>query len=382
MPATHSHECLCHVTLIALLLLAPAAGLAQNVTREGNRWVTTVTGTAPAAARLRVNSQGPVHIEGGSGREVSYTARMSVSAGSAEEARRIFDQYRIRVTSSGGQVLFLAPGGAVNVQLTVKTPRLSMAGITTSDGDVEANGIEGALEVNSAAGALKCDRIRGNCNLATGGGDIQVGEVGGDLRCATAGGRITVKNAGGDAVLQTGGGDVEVGNTGGALRAETAGGAIRVTNAGGSVSATTGGGDIHVGKAGGTVTARNVAGPIDIGAAAAVRCESGSGRVQVGNITGPIHISTTVGSIVASLMGGMPFRESILETGNGDITVTIPSNLGVNVQAEAQRRIISDFPGLVVRMRGPQTVAEGPVNGGGPVLRISGMGGTVFIRRQ
>jgi hypothetical protein len=27
-------------------------------------------------------------------------------------------------------------------------------------------------------------------------------------------------------------------------------------------------------------------------------------------------------------------------------------------------------------------IAEGPVNGGGPILRISGTGGTIFIKRQ
>jgi hypothetical protein len=29
-----------------------------------------------------------------------------------------------------------------------------------------------------------------------------------------------------------------------------------------------------------------------------------------------------------------------------------------------------------------QVVAEGPVNGGGPLLRINGTGGTIFIKRQ
>ena len=74
-------------------------------------------------------------------------------------------------------------------------------------------------------------------------------------------------------------------------------------------------------------------------------------------------------------------------TGNGDITVVIPSNVGVTIRAESDladtmRRIVSDFPGVAVRMLGTQVVAEGPVNGGGPLLRISGMGGTIFIKRQ
>jgi hypothetical protein len=65
----------------------------------------------------------------------------------------------------------------------------------------------------------------------------------------------------------------------------------------------------------------------------------------------------------------------------------IPSNLRVTIRAEndmadSPRRIVCDFPGVPVRMRGMQVVAEGPINGGGPMLRITGMGGTIFIRRQ
>ena len=92
-----------------------------------------------------------------------------------------------------------------------------------------------------------------------------------------------------------------------------------------------------------------------------------------------------LGSIFASLMGSNP-GESYLATGNGDITVVIPSNVGVNIRAENRvadsRRIVSEFPGIPVRLMGARVVAEGPVNGGGPVLGITGMGGTIFLKRQ
>ena len=152
------------------------------------------------------------------------------------------------------------------------------------------------------------------------------------------------------------------------------------------MSAATGGGSIVIGKAGGIVTVRNMAGPVQVGAAAGIRAESGTGGIRVSNISGPMRVSTTMGSIVATLLGG-PAADSFLATGNGDITVMIPSNVGVTIRAESDladtlRRIVSDFPGVAVQMKGTQVVAEGPVNGGGPLLRISGTGGTIFIKRQ
>jgi hypothetical protein len=360
----------------------PATLLAQNVMREGGRWVQTVSGTAPPATRIRVNWQGPVRVDGRSANRITYTAKLSVEARNEQEARRILSQFAVRVSSAGDQVALVAPGGPIVANLTVKTPALAAVNISTLDGGVEAYGIDGQLEVTSGAGALKADQVKGPVSLTTAGGEIQVGEVGGALRCNTAGGQIAVKRVRGDAVLQTSGGYIDVGEAGGTVEADTAGGMIHVGNAAGSVVASTGGGSIRVDKAGGIVTARNFAGPVQVGAAAGVRCESGSGGVRISNISGPMRVSTSVGSIVASLLSGAGLADSFLTTGNGDITVLIPSNLKVTIRADAPRNIVSDFPDIAVVMRGPQVVAEGDVNGGGPVLRISGRGGTIFIKRQ
>jgi hypothetical protein len=118
-----------------------------------------------------------------------------------------------------------------------------------------------------------------------------------------------------------------------------------------------------------------------------VRCENAGGGVNLDNISGSVRVTTAIGSIIASLLAGKPMSDSFLSTGGGDITVIIPSNLGVTIRAQNElagniRRIVSDFPGISVRVEGGQVVAEGPVNGGGPILRISGTGGTIFIKRQ
>jgi hypothetical protein len=334
-----------------------------------------------------VACQGPVHLEAGSGNELSYTARLSVMARNEAEARRILAQVGVRATPSGEWSTLSAGGGPVTVDLSVQAPRLTAADITTSEGNVEANGVDGTLSVNSGAGDVKCDRIRDAVRLTTGGGDIQVGEVSGILRGATGGGRITVRSVRSDAVLETGGGDIEVASAGGSVRAETAGGAVRINSAGGSVNASTGGGPIVIGKAGGIVITRNMAGPVQVGAAPGVRSESGTGAIHLTNIAGSMRVSTAVGSIIASLLASSPLSDSFLATGNGDITVMIPSNLRLTIRAEndmadSPRRIVCEFPGVPVRMRGMQVVAEGPINGGGPLLRITGMGGTIFIKRQ
>jgi DUF4097 and DUF4098 domain-containing protein YvlB len=371
---------------LAVLALIPAGLCAQTLTREGGRWVETITGTAPAASRLRVNAQGPVHLEGGGSGEISFTAKLSVQVRREEDARRILSRYAMRIASAGDVVVLTAPGDPVTTSLTIKAPRLSAVNVNTPDGPVEVNGVDGNLEVSSEAGEVKCDRIAGTAHLVTGGGQILVGGVQGGLHASTAGGRVYVKTVRGDAILETAGGDIDVTEAGATVRADTAGGSVRVASAGGAVTATTGGGSITVGRSGGIVIARNMAGPVQVGAATGVRCESGTGGIRVSNISGPMRVSTTMGSIFATLLAG-PVADSFLATGNGDITVMIPSNVGVTIRAESDladtmRRIVSDFPGVAVHMQGTQLVAEGQVNGGGPLLRISGTGGNIFIKRQ
>jgi DUF4097 and DUF4098 domain-containing protein YvlB len=357
-----------------------------GMVREGDRFVRDFFGTAPAGRRLRINAHGPVSVQAGDAKGISYMVHLSVRARSEAEARVVMQRYNVRVTPQGEWVVLTAPGGPVISTVTVKTPRLEQVVVSTSDGTVDASGIEGSLDVDTGAGELSVDRIGGDCKLVTGGGDIRVGTVGGGLRCSSGAGKINVGTVHGSAVMETVGGDISATDVGGTVRAETGGGGIHIVKAGGGVTAGTGGGQIVVDSANGIVTARNMAGPVKVGAAWGVQCESGSGGINVSNIAGGMHVSTSLGNIMASLLAGK-LADSFLATGNGDITVYIPSNVGVNVRAQndladSTRRIAVDFPGVRVRRQGRLIVAEGPVNGGGPLLQISATVGTIFIRKQ
>jgi len=363
-----------------------AAFAQQDPTRQGDLWVRTFPGAAPAAPRLRVNAHGPVTLEGGVSLNVSYQVKVSVKTRTAAEALRVLERYTVRLSPRGDWLVLTAPGGPFLTAVSVKAPRLAAAVVSTSDGAVDVRGVDGALVVDTGGGELFVDRVRGDCRLFTRGGDVRVGQVDGSLECASGAGRITVGTVRGEAVLATEGGDIVATEVGGPVRAQTRGGGIHILKAGGAVTATTGGGHIMVDTANGIVIAHNMAGPVEVGAAAGVECESGAGGVQIGNILGSMQISTMMGSILADLVGGKP-ADSFLASGDGDITVLIPSNVGVTIRAESEmadtlRRIVSEFPGIPVRRQGAQIVAEGPVNGGGPLLRISATQGTIFIKRQ
>ncbi len=365
------------------------------LTREGKYWVEVRSGSEPmpGTARLHINSRGPVTLNGalnGMPRsELSYALKIRVKASGASEARRLIDRFGVRVSRQAGNAFYLVvQRGDGMADLQVKLPRTAPeTTISTTEGAVAFYDLDGAVQAETGGGAVTADRIKGNIAVRTAGGDIALGTLGGAAKCITAGGKITASLVRGEATFETGGGDILAQEVHGLVHATTMAGSIRVLNAGSAVIASTGGGPIDVGQAHGLVTARNSGGPVKVGSAEGVSCENAGGGVNLDNISGSVRVSTAIGSIIASLLAGKRMSDSFLSTGGGDITVIIPSNLGVTIRAQNElagniRRIVSDYPGISVRVEGGQVVAEGPVNGGGPILRISVTGGTIFIKRQ
>ncbi len=372
------------IALAAWILVSSGYGQ-ETLRREGGGWVRTLTGTATAEPRLRVVGHGPVTVEAGVSREFSYTVTVKVMARTEAEARRKLALARVATGSERGTCVVTVPGGEAMSTVTIRAPRLSGAEVTTSDGMVDVRGVDGNLSVHSRAGELYADRIHGDCDLVTGGGIVSVGQVDGNLHCNTGAGKISVKSARGQATLTTDGGDITADHVGGEVTAQTRGGSVHIGTAGGSVNANSGGGEIVVERAAGQVSAQNMAGPVRVSGALGVHCIS-TGAVALRNITGAMSVSTAMGSIFADMMGSRP-ADSFLATANGDVTVIIPSNLGMTIRAANQlsdslKRIVSDYPGIQVARRGTQLVAEGRVNGGGPLLQINATGGTIAIKRQ
>ncbi len=373
------------------VLLGAAQAAGPGLTREGAYWVEVRAGSEPLAAggRLRISSRGAVTLNGQPRQEVSYALKIRVKARSDAEARRLVGAFGVKLTRQpGNAALLVVTRGEGTADLEVRAPRaLAETAIVTTEGALALYDLDGPVRAETGGGAVTADRIGGNLTVRTAGGDITLGTVNGFAHCTTAGGRITATLVRGDATFETGGGGIRAQQVGGLVRAATMAGSIRIRQAGGAVMASTGGGPIDVGQAHGLVTARNSGGPVMVGSAEGVRCENAAGAVKLDSVSGSVRVSTAVGSIIAGLLAGKPMTDSFLSTGSGDITVFIPSNLGVTVRARNEvagnlRRIISEFPGIAVRMEGGQVIAEGPVNGGGPILRISGTGGTIFIKRQ
>jgi len=385
-----------HISFAVALGVAPLV-LAQTegpITQEGRYWARTISGmVAPIPQdHFRLDTVGNVVVRGTSGDKATFQVRIRVRARDAREAEAMFREFDATPRMQGGwfRMNVTAPSRTVEPpELQMAIPRsMQQVWIETRAGNVEAQDLDGEVEARSAAGQVVLDGIKGKCGIRTGGGDIQIGTVGGGVRAYSGAGVIRVQSTGGESWFDTAGGEIFVHQAAGPVHAATAGGNIRIDRASGAVFARTAAGLIEVQQADGIVTAESSGGAIQVNSANGVHCDSTGGAIRLRNVAGPLRASTAMGSIMAELLSGNRIQDSTLSTNAGDITVLISSKIPLTVQARnesAGGRIISEFP--EIPSKGGQigftpVVAQGALNGGGPVLHIVVIDGTIYLRRQ
>lgn len=375
--------------LAACLAVAAFAG-ESALRRDGEFWVEEGRGSVlvPSNGNIRIASFGAVTVKGVAGSELVYIITKRVRARSEAEARRRLSLCRVRTSHQGKVTRLWLEGRAEAAELEIAAPQSSgEVMVETRAGTVDVSKFDGAVIAQTGGGRINIDQVSGDLVAKTAAGEISLGKIGGDSRCVSGGGAIRAATLHGQAFLETGGGDIHVQQVDGAVRCTTNGGGIHIAQAGNIVIADTAGGPIEVGYAKGMVTANNSAGgPIRVGSASGARCESAGGAIRLTSFGGGLKASTVVGSIIARFQT-QPAEDSFLSTSHGDITVWIPSNLKVTVHAQnasygGSNRIVCDFPNIAVKLAGASTIADGSLNGGGPLVKLAGTGGMIYIRRE
>ncbi len=387
------------ITFCLTAFAAEGPGETRVYERDG-RWVEESTGRLPVNDRgqLQLRSDfGDVRVSAGASGEFSWRVEKITDRRSESAARQLFRQFEVSVRG-GREAVFVEGRGLrhgwyprLHVAYELKVPKEFIVSVETNGGHIRLDDLGGRVGARTAGGSITGTDLGGPTNVETAGGGISLGNVGGELRCSTAGGSILVGDVKGDAVLETSGGGVQVGHVNGDLQAKTAGGSIRIGGAEGDISAETAGGGIEVGASKGRLSAQTAGGNINItGSLGSVRAETAGGSIYLKRILSGIRAQTSAGNILAQILASAnSFEPSELETSFGDVTVYLPSELPVTVQASIEmargHKILTDFPIQIVSDEdsfGPGEVsAEGQLNGGGRLLRIRTVGGNIEIRK-
>jgi hypothetical protein len=391
--------------VLAASLVLPVSAWANKKPKSeatagsGHRISTQLKGSVPTRDALRlklVTELGNVHIHTQDANRVDYKVNLETDSGEPD-ANELLKGFKVtsRVLSDGvllkGYTSGMQCSGRLWVTFDVSVPRNYNVEVSTEGGNIETDDLKGRATLATAGGNITAGNVGGAGRMDTGGGHIQVKDVGGELTASTGGGHITAGRVAGNAVLHTGGGHIRVASVGGTAKLETAGGNVSLEHAGSELVAQTGGGQIEVGEASGLVRAHTGGGGIHVvRVSGPTNLETGAGSIYLTRVDGTVRASTGAGAITAWFGPDTKLPGACdLQSSEGDIVVYLPRELPVTIDALVQlgdeHRVIVDpaFPLKVSyddRSSGGRMIrAEGPLNGGGEVLRLRTVAGNIRL---
>ena len=175
---------------------------------------------------------------------------------------------------------------------------------------------------------------------------------------------------------RTSGGSIEISSLSGKQVAKTSGGSITATQIAGDVELRTSGGSITIEEIGGHVDANTSGGRIRaVDITAGITAKTSGGSITLDNVSGNVEAKTSGGSIDAEVVSPDDFIE--LRTSGGSITVTVPKDMGYDLDLDGNRvrANLVNFKGNMERDE-----MSGTMNGGGTRVSARTSGGSVTLR--
>lgn len=152
-----------------------------------------------------------------------------------EEFTRLFEisaeqkDGRIQVTGKADNRQLMGGGNNIQVQFLIHVPVEFNVFVSTSAGNISAEGIRGTLHGKTSGGNIRLSAIRGEMDVKTSGGNLRLNRLDGILRAKTSGGNISADSLTGDLELKTSGGSLNLFDLSGKVDAITSGGHIQAS---------------------------------------------------------------------------------------------------------------------------------------------------------
>ena len=256
--------------------------------------------TVDGMPRLRVrNVSGETAIRVGEAGQVRVVARKRVRGGSADRAKRLLENVELRIEQRGNDIyvephlyeqerswLDLFRGKRFRVDFEITVPRECAVDAQTVNGDLEVQGTRGPARVESVSGDVNIADLQGPMRIKSVSGDVQCSDYVGMLEGSSVSGDVDVHGRVRGVELHTVSGDISIdmepGATGRDNRLKTISG------------------DVEVGLIGSSCTCdfRTASGDLECDAPARVIREGRKDRtIVVGDGRGRLHVKTVSGDL-------------------------------------------------------------------------------------
>ena len=195
----------------SLLLAVCAAGLVFG--GDSSRYTEDFHFSYPQSAGGRLvleNFNGSVEVAGWD------QSTVDVSGTKYAETRDLLSALRIEASSSGNEVRIktVKPNvrhGNMGAKYVIHVPRRTeLDRVSSSNGSMRIEDVEGNSRVNTSNGSLRLARIRGNFEATSSNGAVEVNDADGSLNLRTSNGSVHAEHVVGDMEAETSNGAIHV----------------------------------------------------------------------------------------------------------------------------------------------------------------------------
>lgn len=325
----------------------------------------------PAGSTLHINDdRGTVTVNvadsKANGGKMKISVRKKVHAEQQQDADKYNTETKPQITVSDKAVTVNAnTGGAgdkgVTTDMDIYVPANTALFITSGKGDVTVAGMTSNVEVNHHRGEVNVNDHTGNVLLNLDGSSARLAKVKGDVTIRGSANEIAIEDVDGAVHLD------------GEFHESTR--LVRISK---TVSFRSSRTDMEFSRLdgrldldSGDLRADAMTGPM--------RLKTRSKDIALEGLTGDLRLEDSNGSVEVGLR-----KPGNIEIDNrkGDVTVTIPPNTAIKVEARtSEGEIESDFEEIKVDNRDNQSSASGSIGTNGPKLAMNCEKGTIQIRK-
>lgn len=346
------------VAAVAMMGLVGAVGAFGDRDRYPSKTVFDKEFSVESGGLLEV-SVSDMDIEVITGSENKATVKVVVSGSDLDKALEYYERLEFEAEVSGN-VLSVETSKSrswvnfewswkgrrgVKVQATITVPPRFDADVKTSDGDVQAEGLDGEIRLKTSDGDIDVSELRGSlARLQSSDGDVTVTDISSEkLWGKTSDGDLLAVDLTCDDVdMATSDGDVTVKG----LEAKT-------------VEMSTSDGDILV---------KNLT-------ATSIEIRTSDGDVDVSAAGEELHARTSDGDIRVQIGDNMAVS---LSTSDGNITLNGPSDLRADLNLRGDR--VKLVGGLNIQGEVSTRRVVGKLNNGGPKIQAKASDGTIALK--
>ncbi len=333
----------------------------------------SIDGSLPPHPHLVVvDRRGDVEVKAGEGTGFSGLVTETIRAASEQDAQKVEQQLKVAIVNKAGHSLIqpdldAVPGGGGNVRLdiTLNVPQSVAADVTTQEGDVLLDGLNGSQTVVSNGGAVHLTNVQGTVVVEKSGGSTSVRQVKGSVQVSGSGGDVEITNVSGPVTV--------TGEFTGLVRFEQLSQGLQFTSSRTHLTARSIAGKLEMQM--GSLEASDIAGPLEV--------STSHKDINITAFKQALTISDSGGNII--LQAAPPLSGPIVvNSSNGDIELALPPSSGFVVNAASENgQVDSDFQAasLVVHSQGNKPSIEGTYGHGGPTIRLFTTYGTVHLIR-